>query len=81
MGGDRINDVESQNSSDASDEDDRQTLEYLPNQTQILSSFQSSAAMQMLEPSHPKHEDFTEFLLALAICHHATTQKSQQTQA
>ena len=36
MNGDRINDVESQNSSEASDEDDRETLEYLPNQTQIL---------------------------------------------
>lgn len=31
MNGDRINDVESQNSSEASDEDDRETLEYLPN--------------------------------------------------
>ena len=31
MAGDRTNDVASQNSSDASDEDDRETLEYLPN--------------------------------------------------
>ena len=37
--------------------------------------------MQLLEPSHPKHEDFNEFLLGLALCHHATTQKSQQAQA
>ena len=49
MGGDRINDVESQNSSEASDEDDRETLEYLPNQTQILNGFQSTVAMQLLE--------------------------------
>lgn len=73
MGGDRINDVESQNSSDASDEDERQTLEYLPNQTQILTSFQSKSAMELLEPSHPNHETFQEFLLALTLCHHGIT--------
>ena len=33
MSGDRINDVTSQNSSEASDEDDQGSLEYLPNQT------------------------------------------------
>ena len=33
MGEDRINDVASVNSSEASDEDEKATLEYLPNQT------------------------------------------------
>jgi len=33
-----------------------------------------------MENSHAKHEDFKEFLLALTLCHHATTQKSQQAQ-
>lgn len=33
MSGDLINEIESQNSSEVSDEDDRETLEYLPNKT------------------------------------------------
>ena len=73
MAGDRTNDVASQNSSDASDEDDRETLEYLPNQTQILKSFQCNTATSLMETSHSKHEDFKDFLLALSLCHHATT--------
>ena len=79
MNGDRINDVESQNSSEASDEDDRETLEYLPNQTQILNEIRMETG-PLLEQSHPKHDDFKEFLLALTLCHHATTQRSQQAQ-
>ena len=31
-----------------------------------------------MDESHPKHENFKEFLQALVLCHHATTQKSQQ---
>ena len=75
MNGDNINDVESHNSSEDSDEDDRETLEYLPNQMQLLNGFQSQVAMQFLDQDHPKHDDFKEFLLALTLCHHATIQK------
>ena len=80
MSGDLINEIESQNSSEVSDEDDRETLEYLPNKTQYTKGFQSTVAMSLLEHKHPKYDDFNEFLLSLTLCHHATTQKCQQGQ-
>lgn len=36
--------------------------------------------MQLLKTENPNFEAFQEFLLALSLCHHASTQKLAQNQ-
>ena len=74
----RNNEIDHMNQSNDSEEDEYERLDYLPNQIGFDPSFHNPNAQELIRDVNQDSVMFKELLLAMVLCHHATTNKKSQ---